>query len=60
MSENKNMNNKDPLISMLDATWWKISILPAMDIFEERSKVFYYKGEESVKNKWPEELLKKE
>jgi len=38
----------------------KISILPAMDIFEESSRVFYYKGEESVKNKWPKELLKKE
>jgi uncharacterized cupin superfamily protein len=38
----------------------KINILPAMDIFEEGSKVSYYSGEEDVKNKWPEELLKKE
>jgi len=38
----------------------KINILPAMDIFEEESKVSYYTGEEGVKNKWPEELLKKE
>jgi len=38
----------------------KISILPAMDIFEERSKVSYYTGEEDVKNKWPKELLKRD
>jgi uncharacterized cupin superfamily protein len=38
----------------------KINILPAMDIFEQGSKVPYYSGEEGVKNKWPEELLKKE
>ena len=38
----------------------KINILPALDIFEEGSKVSYYSGEEGVKNKWPEELLKKE
>ena len=38
----------------------KINILPALDIFEERSKVSYYSGEEDVKNKWPEEILKKE
>ena len=38
----------------------KINILPALDIFEEGSKVSYYTGEEGVKNKWPEELLKKE
>ena len=38
----------------------KINILPAMDIFEETSKVSYYSGEEGVKNKWPEKLLKKD
>ena len=38
----------------------KINILPAMDIFEEGSKVSYYSGEEGVKNMWPDELLKKE
>jgi uncharacterized cupin superfamily protein len=38
----------------------KINILPALDIFEEGSKVPYYSGEEGVKNQWPEELLKKE
>ncbi len=38
----------------------KISILPAMDIFEKGSKVPYYTGEEDVKNKWPEKILKKQ
>jgi len=38
----------------------KINILPALDIFEEGSKVSYYSGEEGVKNKWPKEILKKE
>lgn len=38
----------------------KINILPALDIFEEGSKVSYYSGEEGVKSKWPEELVKKE
>ena len=38
----------------------KINILPALDIFEEASKVSYYTGEESVRDKWPEELLKKD
>ena len=37
----------------------KINILPALDIFEEGSKVSYYTGEENVRNNWPEELLKK-
>jgi glyoxylate utilization-related uncharacterized protein len=30
-----------------------------LDIFEEGSKVSYYTGEEGVRDKWPEELLKK-
>ena len=38
----------------------KINILPAMDIFEESSKVSYYSGEEGVRDKWPEVLLKNE
>ena len=38
----------------------KINILPTLDIFEEGSKVSYYTGEEDVRGKWPEELLKKE
>jgi len=37
----------------------KINILPAMDIFEEGSKVPYYTGEEGVRDKWPKEMLKK-
>ncbi len=36
----------------------KINILPSLDIFEEGSKVPYYTGEEGVRDKWPEELLK--
>ena len=36
----------------------KVNILPAMDIFEKGSKVSYYDGEDGVKSKWPEELLK--
>ena len=36
----------------------KINILPSMDIFEGKSKVAYYTGEQDVKTKWPEELLK--
>ena len=38
----------------------KINILPTLDIFEEGSKVSYYTGEEGVRDKWPEELLKKD
>ncbi len=36
----------------------KICILPALDVFEKDSRVPYYTGEESVRNKWPEELLR--
>ena len=36
----------------------KINILPNMEIFEEASKVDYYKGEEHVKEKWDSELNK--
>lgn len=38
----------------------KINILPAMDIFEEETRVSYYKGEEGVREKWPEDLLKQD
>lgn len=34
----------------------KISILPAMDIFETASKVRYYSGEEGVRGNWPKEV----
>ena len=37
----------------------KINILPAMDIFEEGSKVSYYTGEAGVRDKWPKELIRK-
>ncbi len=38
----------------------KINILPTLDIFEEGSKVSYYTGEEDVRDKWPEELLRQD
>jgi uncharacterized cupin superfamily protein len=38
----------------------KINILPTFDIFEEGSKVSYYTGEEDVRDKWPEELLRQD
>ncbi len=38
----------------------KVNLLPVMQIFERSSSVDYYKGEESVISKWPEELLRKE
>ena len=37
----------------------KVNILPDMNIFESSSAVDYYKGEENVTAKWPEELLRK-
>lgn len=37
----------------------KINILPSLDIYEEQSRVPYYKGEERVEANWPIELLKK-
>jgi uncharacterized cupin superfamily protein len=36
----------------------KVNILPDMNIFESSSSVNYFKGEENVAAKWPEELLK--
>jgi len=36
----------------------KINILPGMDIFRKDAKVPYYTGEEGVREKWPEEILK--
>lgn len=35
----------------------KINIIPAYEVFEKKSKVNYFKGEENVKEKW-EELKK--
>lgn len=37
----------------------KINILPAFDIFEQETKVSYYKGEEKVRDKWPPQVLGK-
>jgi uncharacterized cupin superfamily protein len=36
----------------------KISILPAVEVFEKASRVRYYSGEEGVRDQWPRELLK--
>ena len=38
----------------------KVNILPDMNIFESSSSVNYYKGEENVAAKWPEDLLRKQ
>ncbi len=38
----------------------KINILPTLDIFEKSSKVSYYTGEEDVRDKWPDELLRQD
>jgi uncharacterized cupin superfamily protein len=38
----------------------KVNILPAMQVFEGSAAVDYYKGEEDVASKWPEELLRKD
>ncbi len=35
----------------------KINILPFREIYEKESKVDYYKGEEQVSKKWPNEVL---
>jgi len=37
----------------------KINILPYQEVFENSSKVDYYKGEEVVVKKWPEEIIRK-
>jgi len=38
----------------------KINILPYMEVFATSSRVRYYSGEEDVRKKWPQELLKDE
>jgi uncharacterized cupin superfamily protein len=35
----------------------KINILPYMEIFKSSAKVDYYKGEEKVKAKWPDDIV---
>lgn len=37
----------------------KINILPQMEVFDGKSTVDYYQGEENVSGKWPGELLRK-
>jgi uncharacterized cupin superfamily protein len=37
----------------------KINILPFHEVFESNSKVDYYKGEEQVESKWPQEIIRK-
>ncbi len=37
----------------------KINILPNMEIYEDSSKVDYFKGEEHVADKWPIDIIKK-
>jgi uncharacterized cupin superfamily protein len=35
----------------------KINILPYQEVYESSTKVDYYKGEENVRAKWPEEII---
>ena len=37
----------------------KINILPYQEVYESSAKVSYYKGEENVRTKWPDDLIKK-
>lgn len=37
----------------------KINILPSLDIFEKQSRIPYYKGEEKVRDAWPQDILDK-
>ena len=36
----------------------KINILPYLEVYESSAKVDYYKGEENVKAKWPDDIVK--
>ena len=36
----------------------KINILPYLEVFESSAKADYYKGEENVKAKWPDDIVK--
>ncbi|MGD9135900.1 MAG: cupin domain-containing protein [Desulfobacterales bacterium] len=35
----------------------KINILPYLEVYESSAKVDYYKGEDKVKMKWPDEIV---
>ena len=37
----------------------KVAILPGMELFEGANKSEYYKGEEDVVSKWPQQLIRK-
>lgn len=37
----------------------KVNILPYREIYQTETKVNYYKGEENVSEKWPEDILRK-
>jgi len=37
----------------------KINILPYLEVYESSAKVNYYQGEENVKAKWPDHIIKK-
>jgi uncharacterized cupin superfamily protein len=36
----------------------KINILPYLEVYESSAKVDYYKGEQNVKTKWPDDIMK--
>jgi uncharacterized cupin superfamily protein len=36
----------------------KVNILPTLEVFEKSSKTDYFKGEEAVRDQWPEQILK--
>ena len=38
----------------------KVNIMYEMDIFEKKSTVSYYSGEEGVRDRWPEDRVKKD
>ncbi len=37
----------------------KVNILPYMEVYEKASRADYYRGEEDVESRWPEEIVKK-
>jgi len=39
--------------------WGKINLLPFFEVFESSSKVDYFKAEEEVAAKWPQEIMRK-
>jgi hypothetical protein len=37
----------------------KINILPNQEIYQTRDRVNYYEGEDKVREKWPDSIVKK-